>query len=104
MSNSPPCASPDEDTGKGKIHYQPHYASYSHPVDERNHYIPVPCVMLPSLYNECEHNCYSQARLTQRVDKINNAPEPFQVCLQFQFALLSTLPLIRQVVFFRVRF
>src|SRR5713101_3724034 len=36
MSNSPPGTSPEEDTGKGEIDYQPDYSPHSDPVDERN--------------------------------------------------------------------
>src|SRR6266581_7219717 len=100
MSNSPPGTPPDEDTGKGKINHQPDYTSYGYPVDERNNNNPVPWVVLPSLFDECQHDGHSQTRITQWVNEIDNAPEPFSVCLHFQFALLSTLPLVRQVAFF----
>src|SRR6516165_4662237 len=96
MSYGPPGAPPDEDTGKSKIHYQPDYTTHRYPVDERNHNNPVPSVMLPCLYNESKYDCCSQAWITQWVDKIDNPPEPISVCLQFQFTLLWTPPLVRQ--------
>jgi hypothetical protein len=100
VPNGPPDTSPQENTGESEIDYQPNYSTHSRPVYKRNDNNPVPWVVLPGFYNEGKHDCHSKARITKWVDKIDYAPEPISVCLHFQFALLSTLLLVWQVVFF----
>src|SRR5256885_10172400 len=64
MSNRPPEASPQKDTGEREIDYQPDYSPHSCPVDERNDNNPVPWIVLSGFYNEGEHDSNSKARIT----------------------------------------
>src|SRR5215469_7392587 len=88
--DAPPDAAHDKCAGKGKVHDEPDNTTHSQPVDEANRNNPVPGIVLSNLFYECQHHSYSQAGVTQRIDKVHNTPEPFSVRLLYQCVLLST--------------